>query len=149
MGFFDNIGATRQLEAVKLATEIYNAFKRGRYAESLNRKYNGGYTRGHVSLAFFDKTHNNWKAIFLFNNASEIRSFVNESDIWVSGINRDCLPSFYMNYMMNNSRKPKMCNIYLIAYFLCELDTEIMWWDVYGNEHGYSLGSRFSSSKMK
>lgn len=123
MGFYKNTKVTHEIIATKLASQIYHSFHRQElklgvklkmYLHDKNRTY----------PVIISRTERD--VIYLYTNTRP--RIMNDSAVEL------------LQYLKSHQRNMEKCNIALIKYYLLR-GYDIMWWDNYGNEHGYNLNA--------
>lgn len=120
MGFYKNIGATEEAAATKLATQIYRAFHRQEL------KYIDQPTMGFIMWV-----GEKWKSypIKIFKTEQDVIKCCEDTD------STDIKVIDVLNELMKARKSMERSNIIRIKYYLMQ-GFDIMWWDVWGNEHG-------------
>lgn len=118
MGFYKNTGVTHEIVAAKLASQIYHSFHRKELEANIHLR---------MSVIISNSSHD----INIFRTRNEIENFCK----YYFSMRPDLS---ILSDIFENRKSVERCNIILLKYYLLQ-DFDIMWWDKYGNEHGYNL----------
>lgn len=126
MGFYKTTGVTRDVIASKLATQIYRSFHRNEL------KYD-------VKLKMSVIIDRNPFQVMIWRTSKDVVESIQRERLIHPGRNTSVLDDICAHY-----RNMEYCNTALMKFYLLN-GYDIMWWDNWGNEHGYNLEATLKS----
>ena len=133
MSFYKTTGVTREVIAIKLARSIYRSFHR------TELKYDVVLKMGVI----IDRSPFQVK---IWRDEREVLDSIRRERL----IHSDSSPAVKdtldatLDDIYNHRKNMEYCNTTLIKYYLLN-GYDIMWWDNWGNEHGYNLEATLKS----
>lgn len=126
MGFYKTTGVTQDAIASKLAAQIYRSFRRNEL------KYN-------VKLKMSVIIDRNPFQVKIWRTSKDVVESIWRERMFHPGKNTSVLDDIYAH-----CRNMEYCNTALMKFYLLN-GYDIMWWDNWGNEHGYNLEATLKS----
>ena len=133
MSFYKTTGVTREVVAIKLARSIYRSFHRTELKYDVVLKMSVIIDRRPFQVKIWRDERE------VLDSIRRERLLHSDSSPAVKDTLDVTLDDIY-----NHRRNMEYCNTTLIKYHLLN-GCDIMWWDNWGNEHGYNLEATLKS----